>query len=78
MIRRLHACIYSDGHFSAFVVNCEFINNKKSIVIKLGMRTVDVLSVAGKMLLFNVMFHLNSKTTHFRTYAYINFFFVLM
>jgi hypothetical protein len=59
-------------------VNCEFLNNKNSTVIKLGMRNVDVLSVVVKILLLNVMFHLNSKTTHFRTYAYINFFFVLM
>ena len=44
LIGHVHVCTDSGGgHFEHLLVICDFINNKNSTVIKLGMCTVNVL-----------------------------------
>ena len=71
--------------FWIFAVKYDFINNKNSTVIKLGMCNVNVLRQLSvkyyivMVVTVNVIFRWNSKTSHIQTYIYIwTFFFVLM
>jgi hypothetical protein len=69
--------------FWAFVVNCDLIDNKNSTVIKLGTCAVNVLcqlwtNYYVKYRLLNVMFQLNSKTTHCWSCLHKGFSFVVM
>ena len=78
----LLALIQAEGILTS-VVNCDLINNMTWTVIRFRKRIANVLcrlSVKHYTVLvwMNVIFQFNSKTTRFHTYAYMNFFFVLM
>jgi len=66
-----------------FVMDCDLINNKNWAVTKFRTHIVNVLCQLSVkhyivLVLLIVIFQLNSKTTRFHTYVYMNFFFVLI
>ena len=69
--------------FSAFFVNCDFINNKNSTFVKFRTWIINVLRQLYVTYWIDEVFtvqptQLNSKTTHFCKYVCTNFLFVLM